>query len=177
MHVAIEGQKLCLQTSLMRKKIHLLSERVETRWKQTSESSDLHETSLAIMSKRYLVKTILKTQRGSLPFDSQLLITASVRHTYIQKTVRAWIQLINCSLWIIYSAQKIAIVFCCTRRNFEVISQKLLTNSLMKIEFVERGYKAELERLLKTLDMKCWFKWVLPLTSEPLFPLQLNIAV
>lgn len=36
--------------------------------------------------------------------------------------------------------------FCCTRRNFKVIPQKLLTNSLVKTELVVRWYKAEPEQ-------------------------------
>jgi len=39
--------------------------------------------------------------------------------------------------------------FCCTRRNFQVIPQKLLTNSWVKTEPVVRGYKAEPEQTAK----------------------------
>lgn len=84
--------------------------------------------------------------------------------------------LINYSLWIIYSPQEIA-NFCCTTRNFKVIPQMLLTNSLVETELEVRKYNAEPQqtaRMLKILQVECWLRWAFPPPSEQVFPLHLK---
>lgn len=169
-YIAILGEKLCLWTRLMRKENCQLWEIVETRWRQSSQSSVLHKTSSAIVSKCYLVNTQYLKLRWA-HFHS---ISSSSPYCKCEESKRKKIHSMTYSLWIIYLAQEIATVFAAQGEISKSFHKSCLLIPQWRWSLQWEGKKQSQRRLLKTLQVKCWVKQILPSVSETFFRFQLS---
>lgn len=118
---------------------------------QNSESNALHKKISKHNVKALPSKCIAITQMCLLSVNSMTVSQHCRCKKYIQKKIRGETQLINYSMWVIYSAQRNRHSFWCTRRNFKVIPQELFRNSSVKREVGVRKYKAEPEQTARLL--------------------------